>query len=632
MAPGRLVSRPHAIRMLLLSVLAIPAAASPAGAGWEDAPSAFVVLRESGPAELRSFAREVERAGGHVAVVYPPRSAVVFAGDAALSDASVRARIASIHRDAVDPARLTAFGEETERAARAWSASLEIEALGELSDHDVAPPAIWPDARRRPVPLGKGAATSQATVSDNQPYGAQYYDTSEFLAGTSAVGVWLLEAAGSTYDWTTAEENQTLGGVQSGLANWVRKGGPPAFLTFTLDIHTGVPVSGVPIEHPMSDETVWINEVMTNAGYSGANAFEKCFAYNNAIRDLYDTNWCYSIFIVDSSSGVNQGLFVGGGYAWAYYGGPWVYMSRYCTWAYNFPRYYAVVPMHETGHIFMDTDEYNGALEYGGYLNAPDNPSTAVQCIMNQNDSTRVCPDTRNQLAWRDLDADGIIEPLDVSPAIALAPSLPDPTSDQTPTWTGTSTVVTLGNLNPLSNYFPPHDQTIVTISAVECRVDGGAWTPAAPADGTFNGYVEGYTWTAPPLANGVHVAEARARTSVGVWSAISAPDTLTVAGAVGVEDAAPPSIVSVAVAPNPLRGGAAVAFTMPASGPARLEVYTVDGRRVKTLLAGPRAAGPGRVAWDGSDSAGRPLPTGLYIVRLLSASGSAMTKAVVMR
>jgi hypothetical protein len=247
----------------------------------------------------------------------------------------------------------------------------------------------------------------------------------------------------------------------------------------------------VPIEHPQSDEQIWINEVMDNAGWSGANAFEKCFAYNNSIRDDNNTNWCFSIFIVDSNPAVNQGLFLGGGYAWAYYGGPWIYMSRFSSWAYNASRYWAVVPMHETGHIFMATDEYDGYQQWQGYLDENDNPSTAVVCIENQNDSTRVCPETRRQLGWRDLDTDDIVDILDAEPVVTLNPSLPDPTSDPTPVWTGSAGVTTIPNLNPASYYYPPHDMTIARISTVECRVDAGAWSPAVANDGAFDGYLE---------------------------------------------------------------------------------------------------------------------------------------------
>src|SRR5262249_42411799 len=157
------------------------------------------------------------------------------------------------------------------------------------------------------------------------------------------------------------------------------------------------------------DQT-WVDQALTAAGWPGAGAFDKCFAYNNSIRDAFNTNWAYSIFIVDSSTLVNQGLFSGGGYAFTYYGAPYVWMSRKSSWAFNPTRYAAAVPMHESGHIFFDTDEYDSVQQFNGYLNASDDVSL-VQCIMNRNDTTRVCPRTREQLGWRDLDGNGVIEP-----------------------------------------------------------------------------------------------------------------------------------------------------------------------------------------------------------------------------
>jgi hypothetical protein len=71
------------------------------------------------------------------------------------------------------------------------------------------------------------------------------------------------------------------------------------------------------------------------------------------------------------------------------------------------------------------------------------------------------------------------------------------------------------------------------------------------------------------------------------------------------------------AVRPNPTRGGAAIAWSLPAA--ARLSIAIVDpaGRVVRTLRAGPHAVGAGELAWDGRNAAGRPVAAGTYFVRL---------------
>ncbi len=616
---------------LFWGLILAPAAAF--GAGWENAPRAFVMLRDPSPAGLAAFADRLEALGGHASVLYSSGAAVVYGDDSILARGEIAGAITGIFRSELDPRAFETLDPGRRQAGGAWNAAL---ALGDLdagpeNDAPLAPSGHpLPDAGPRPVALARRPSPLDAFA--RPPQGADYYDTSEFLAGRVAVGVWLLEDAGPGMAWSASEVTQTLGGVQAGLDNWVRKGGAPAFLTFFVEIHTNVIVTGTPIQNPITMDETWVNEALGNLGWTGANGFEKCFAYNNAIRSAYNTNWCYSIFIVDSNPNVNQGLFAGGGYAWAYFGGPWAYLSRYSTWAYNSTRYHAVVPMHETGHIFMDTDEYDGTVQYGGYLNAPDNDFT--QCIMNQNDSTRVCQTTRNQLGWRDLDGDGIIEPLDVPPVTSLTPAALDPTTDATPTWSGQARVATLANLNPLSNYQPPHDQTIAFISAVQGRADGGAWTTATASDGAFDGYGEDFTWTPGALALGTHVIEVRALTSVGNWSAVFGTDTLTVTSNVAVAEPthSGPALALFPPEPNPAKAGALFRFTLPASGFVNLAIFGVDGRRVRMLLEGERPAGTESLTWDGRDDAGNVVQTGVYLCRVRSSAGSVLRRLAVVR
>lgn len=79
--------------------------------------------------------------------------------------------------------------------------------------------------------------------------------------------------------------------------------------------------------------------------------------------------------------------------------------------------------------------------------------------------------------------------------------------------------------------------------------------------------------------------------------------------------------------APNPARGHARIGLA--AGGHAatgRVEVYSVRGERVRSLALGD--GGP--ATWDLRDDAGRPVPTGLYFVRLASASPRAGALRVV--
>jgi hypothetical protein len=74
--------------------------------------------------------------------------------------------------------------------------------------------------------------------------------------------------------------------------------------------------------------------------------------------------------------------------------------------------------------------------------------------------------------------------------------------------------------------------------------------------------------------------------------------------------------------APEPSRGPLTLQFSLPAAGPARLELFDEQGRRVRTLHDGMLAAGPHAVRWDGRDDAGRAVAPGVLHARLTHGSG----------
>ncbi len=70
---------------------------------------------------------------------------------------------------------------------------------------------------------------------------------------------------------------------------------------------------------------------------------------------------------------------------------------------------------------------------------------------------------------------------------------------------------------------------------------------------------------------------------------------------------------------PNPSRGSATVVFGLAQAGPVEISLYSVDGRRVRTLARGFREAGEYRMAWDGCDDTGRALAPGAYFIRMVT-------------
>ena len=74
--------------------------------------------------------------------------------------------------------------------------------------------------------------------------------------------------------------------------------------------------------------------------------------------------------------------------------------------------------------------------------------------------------------------------------------------------------------------------------------------------------------------------------------------------------------------APNPFRQTATVAFSLAQRGPVELAVFSVDGRRVRTLVNENREPGEYRLTWDGRDDRGQPMAAGVYYAHLATPAG----------
>ncbi|MCB9347161.1 MAG: T9SS type A sorting domain-containing protein [Lewinellaceae bacterium] len=72
-------------------------------------------------------------------------------------------------------------------------------------------------------------------------------------------------------------------------------------------------------------------------------------------------------------------------------------------------------------------------------------------------------------------------------------------------------------------------------------------------------------------------------------------------------------------VFPNPFANQATIRFYLPEAGPVSLEVFNLQGQRVKVLLATTLDAGQQEQNWNGQADNGRQLDAGIYLVRLRS-------------
>lgn len=98
----------------------------------------------------------------------------------------------------------------------------------------------------------------------------------------------------------------------------------------------------------------------------------------------------------------------------------------------------------------------------------------------------------------------------------------------------------------------------------------------------------------------------------------------------VAVPAAAGPRMV--AARPNPFNPATEIVVELAAAGPARVEVFDVGGRRVRTLVDGMLPAGRTAVAWDGRDEAGRPLASGTFVCRVTAGGGAGAGRLTLVR
>ena len=84
---------------------------------------------------------------------------------------------------------------------------------------------------------------------------------------------------------------------------------------------------------------------------------------------------------------------------------------------------------------------------------------------------------------------------------------------------------------------------------------------------------------------------------------------------------------------PNPFHpadGPTTLRYSLAQAGPAKVQVFDIAGRLVRTLAEGGQTAGEHSLHWDGKDDAGHNVSSGVYFYRL-QARGTQMSKSLVL-
>jgi len=485
-------------------------------------PAIFVLSSES-MIEMRKMMGVIKEHGGSVDNVFPTHVAIGALLQSEAGGLLGESGVLDIYYGPVDASRFGKYGEIARLGAEFWNRKyFGLDVHPELSQRIfVEPPPIANDVRT----INRTASTlGNVRVQSEIPYGAGFYDTSEYMLGSVTVLMIFPESNGAidpnTETWTQSDIDAAVSEIIQGV-NWWSDREPRAQLSFTFAYYSPSQTNTgyEPISRPSSDESLWITQIMNGLGFTAySNYLDKVYDADNQVRNYYGTNWAYTIFVVNSKNDPD-GEFSDSYFAYVpYLGAPFMVMT-YKNDGYGISNMDAVTA-HEMGHIFYANDQYAEAgrpcTERSGYLNIENQNSAypyAGACLSNVNSIMRsqVAPYTagaidqyaRQQVGWRDSNGNGILDIVDLYPQNTLYQYSPDPTTNTTPTYSGQASArVCYPNNNP---YGQRHDITINTITGVQYWVEdsyGNRIRPtqdATPTDEQFNSDFEGYTFTVTP-------------------------------------------------------------------------------------------------------------------------------------
>jgi len=240
-----------------------------------------------------------------------------------------------------------------------------------------------PGCAGAPEPTPRDVATARAI------------GTSDYLMGSVALGVVIVNGPTTATRFTAAEQTKVVAEVQAGTA-WLANFNPWAGVSFSFDVRV-VNITTQPNAPAADNESRFRDPAMAALGFQ-AN-WSGVSAYVNSLRSNLHTNWTYCVFFVKGYP-LNH-------FAYASIGGPRIVMDfANDGWGPdNIDRVFA----HETGHIFMAPDEYaSSGCNCGGTWGRFGEPNAncencagagGVACLMRAN-TWEMCGSTKRHFGW----------------------------------------------------------------------------------------------------------------------------------------------------------------------------------------------------------------------------------------
>lgn len=520
---------------------------------------AIVILAGRNIAEMQIARAVIERSGATIRNIFPPSTFIADIPDAVKASLEQCGYISKISYDKLETADYSASVQD---AISVWNRRLQMQEISGMNTPSAVAVNPGNEAEFKAMEYAWGGyeydsdnyevdPRQQVTGGFSDPYGKAYgggkYDTSLYLAGDVAVGVFFKTApAGGRYslgEWEPGEIEENFAVICNALDRLIDEE-PNAHLTFTF-----------------------INE----------GSSEPPPEYVSGLRKRYNTHWAYMVIDYKRSKGARAGLF-----------GPYAEVSSYTPEQWMWLDYTA---RHETMHVFGAMDEYtidlsdsdfsvdpdggsngpdprkrygylnvvnaNASGEAGGYFNGHGEMRGSIMGLNTGAWEAPVDIYTRGQLGWLDSDGDGILDPLDTFPHTVILKK------------TGVFKLTYSGKAidKPLLSEAYTGSVTLNTIARVEYRINRGAWIQAEADDGAFDRAEESFHFTTPDLSDGKYRLEVRATNSVLNSEVSYASDEILISGS-PVTNVKPFAAFSV----NPAQGSIYSRFTFDASESADIE------------------------------------------------------------
>ncbi len=108
--------------------------------------------------------------------------------------------------------------------------------------------------------------------------------------------------------------------------------------------------------------------------------------------------------------------------------------------------------------------------------------------------------------------------------------------------------------------------------------------------------------------------------------------DQVSVALAAGSSDNLPTEYALEQNYPNPFNPTTTISFALPKAGKVDVAVYNVLGQEVNSLVTGELPAGNHSVVWDGRNSSGNTVSSGIYFYRIVAGDYSQSKKMLMLK